>query len=785
MNRGGWKRAALAAGLALAAQGGALRNGFVWDDHVAIEANPFLRDAANVRVLLTPGFWLGRRAVQGGARPVFLASLLGDRALWGDAPRGWHATSLVLHAADAALVGALAAEFGAGAAAATAAALLFAVHPITTEAVEQIAFRADLLAALFVLLGLWSWLRGRRARSQTARALGAAGALAALALGALSKESALVLPILIASAEAFRRRGGRRLPVRPVLAASAAAGLLIGGYLAFRAPRSGYKALTGARTLFPAVRAKGVSLPSPPAWNAIYRSPRARAMTASSVLLDDLRLLAVPYPLIADRAPLVPASPRQPRAWAGFLLAVALAAAAWGLRRRSPAAGLGLCWTLAALLPVSGVVPLYNPIAERYLYMPAIGACLAAAALLELASASPAGRRGLLAALLLPALLISTRRSRDWRDDAALFRRAGAAGTSPRALYNRAYVRQSSGRLREAADDYRRALARDPRSVEAMVNLAAIEESFGRVRGAEELLRRAVAQNPASALPYHALGRLLLKSGGRAAEARRQLERALESAPDDPSILADLAAALAALGQDAQAASRLSAAAGALAVVLSSNPYDAQAAADLGVYDEKLGRLRDAYSWLSRAMVLRPASAGLRFDRAVVLERLGEWGKAADDLERAVGLDPSHAKAWQELGVVRQALNLPGPASDAYRKAVSLDATRFQSWTNLGGLLLREGRLDEAEEALRRARALAPDDPIVLTAVSALLLRRGDVGAACASLKGAFGRVNAKPYDAMIADAIRARLASCESLRAARAAAAGRGEPPSPQERNK
>ena len=86
MRRHAWAIAAVVAAV-LAAYSNAPRNGFVWDDHVYVESNPFVQQPSNVRVLLDPRYYTGAHEVLVGTRPVFLASLMADRAFWGGEPR--------------------------------------------------------------------------------------------------------------------------------------------------------------------------------------------------------------------------------------------------------------------------------------------------------------------------------------------------------------------------------------------------------------------------------------------------------------------------------------------------------------------------------------------------------------------------------------------------------------------------------------------------------------------------------------------------------------------------
>ncbi|MCA1632443.1 MAG: hypothetical protein LC802_01685 [Acidobacteria bacterium] len=189
-------------------------------------------------------------------RPVLISSFYFDTSLWGTRPAGFHLTSLALHALNAFLVFLLtrsllrawrptAAEeprrrrheyvaFLAG--------LIFLLHPSHTEAVTWVSGRADLLASLFFLLSLLSYVAHARGGQRVALAL----ALASFALALLSKESAVCLPPAVFVVAAYLGEGegwARRLkngfveavPFFVLLGVYTAAravvlGALVGGY---------------------------------------------------------------------------------------------------------------------------------------------------------------------------------------------------------------------------------------------------------------------------------------------------------------------------------------------------------------------------------------------------------------------------------------------------------------------------------------------------------------------------------------------------------------------------
>jgi hypothetical protein len=128
-------------------------------------------------------------------RPVVGLTFGADWALWGLHAPGYHLTNVLIHLANVALVFALALELIGELRTAWIAALLFGLHPIHEAVVPAIVRRQDSLAAMFVLASLVLYFRGARrpGRSRGCTAL----SLAAFALALLSKELAILVPLLV------------------------------------------------------------------------------------------------------------------------------------------------------------------------------------------------------------------------------------------------------------------------------------------------------------------------------------------------------------------------------------------------------------------------------------------------------------------------------------------------------------------------------------------------------------------------------------------------------------
>ncbi len=177
-------------------------------------------------------------------RPVPSLGHALDYALFGDHPWVAHLHSLLVYLGLVAAVSALYRRFTSFGVALLATAI-FAVDDAHALCVSWIANRADLIGALFLVLGLLRWLEFR------ARGRARDGALAALlfALAVLSKESSVVFPaVLLLHAVCFR---APRPPRVGIVVAFVAVALYVAWYAhAGHGPRSAYYAgASGLATL--------------------------------------------------------------------------------------------------------------------------------------------------------------------------------------------------------------------------------------------------------------------------------------------------------------------------------------------------------------------------------------------------------------------------------------------------------------------------------------------------------------------------------------------------------
>ncbi|MCI4388843.1 hypothetical protein PGIGA_G00090750 [Pangasianodon gigas] len=130
---------------------------FCYDDSRAIKTNPDLLPETPWTNILYSDFW-GTRLTHSGShksfRPLCTLSFRLNYALGGLEPRGYHLFNVGLHCCVTALFTALCGLLLAGGPWSLLAGLLFASHPVHTEAVAGLVGRADMGAALCFLLSL-------------------------------------------------------------------------------------------------------------------------------------------------------------------------------------------------------------------------------------------------------------------------------------------------------------------------------------------------------------------------------------------------------------------------------------------------------------------------------------------------------------------------------------------------------------------------------------------------------------------------------------------------------
>ena len=162
---------------------------FVFDDRGTIIDNTTIESLSSGAVFSAP------HETPAAGRPVVNISFAVNYAFGGRKVAGYHAVNIAIHLLCGLLVFAIARRAQPSLNAALAVGLIWAVHPLNTEAVDYITQRTESLMALFYLVTMYGAIRASEGgRSQR---MWEAAAIVACALGMASKESMVTAPLAV------------------------------------------------------------------------------------------------------------------------------------------------------------------------------------------------------------------------------------------------------------------------------------------------------------------------------------------------------------------------------------------------------------------------------------------------------------------------------------------------------------------------------------------------------------------------------------------------------------
>lgn len=639
----------LIAALVGLAYGNTLWNGFVWDDFDVIVGNPFIRRAANLPLLVRPDYFAQSREFS--YRPLVTLTYFFDYALWGDRPFGYHLQNLLWHTLAATGVWLTALRLVGDRRTAFWAAALFAVHPVASEAVNPPCFREDVMAGAFMLLGLLAHLRFR-ASSTRASGLWLSLALVAYFAGMLSKELAFILPVWLLLVDLRERETVSWQRFRPYLGYGIVATFYI--WLRF--------------IHFAGLQNHEIGYIGGNLWTSL--------LTTTRIVATYIRLLVLPLGLSAHYEFSPSRSLLDTDVFLSLLLIAFCLSWAWRRRRDHSVATWSVLAFFVALSPVANIVPISNPAAERYLYVPAIPFCLFAA--------SWGVRRGIPRSVLVAVLVLlvglTALRNRDWRSNEALWTKT--ARQHPESSAVRLHIgilHQQAGRFPEAIMEYHRVLTFFPDHSAAHVNLGVCHEALGDLDGALYHYRQALKGDEYYTRVYNNIGNVLGNQGrhedavaayreairrhpvfleprnnlvstllhaGRDAEALIEARGALRVDPDCPTAALHLGIALLGLGRKAEAMP-------VFGDLLERNVMVEYVYAARGAYYAEQGRMDEALLEYETLLTIQPGNPVAHLRLARLCEQAGDNVRARQHYERFLELVPPNT---QERETVREAL---------------------------------------------------------------------------------------------------------------------------------
>jgi Flp pilus assembly protein TadD/uncharacterized membrane protein len=539
-----------------------LQNQYVFDDLHLIAASSHLTGIENIPRLLLAG------KLSSYYRPLRTISYTLDYTLnkkfwhrfanqhWTDrglVPFGYHLSNIFYHIVTSMLVYLVIFKLSFSARAAFIGASLFVLHPVHTDSVTYLSGRRDILFTLFYLSGFYFFLCYRQAQQR--RFIITALLMYLLSLG--SKEMGVTLPGLFLAYDLVknfnRDQTGKNPGYGKALFSSFKQSIAKGCFL------YPFMFLGAVAYSYYKVFIKSASLQ-----DTYYGdSALTTFLTVARILVHYLKLLVYPIRLLADysfNAFPLSASLSEAPVLASLALLLLIGYLTLKLMDSHKTVAFGIVWFFITLLPVCHIIPHHELLAEHYLYLPSVGLCLVAALAGERFLTAGKNNVLLTACLLAVLVLFAFRiadRNRDWSDSLTLYEKTvQTAPQCARAHSNLGEAYASRGRIDEAIEACRQALAIKPRYAEARYNLGFACYKKGRLDEAIEEYKEAIAVEPDYPMALNNLGSACLEKGDPHTAVFYYM-KALEFKSVRPEVLVGLGTAFSKMGMIDRAIARV------------------------------------------------------------------------------------------------------------------------------------------------------------------------------------------------------------------------------------
>ncbi len=479
-------------------------NGFVYDDTNVVEQNPRIKNWVNVKHIFNKNYFKivgkGKQLAFGEAsyRPVATLTYFIDASLWDCSPSGCHFSNFLIHSVNVILFYLLVLFLLNSKTTAFFSASVFAVHPITSESVNAISFREDLLVALFCLMGLLC-LKRRGMKSLVFDLLHTIFYLFAV----FSKELAIVYPVLLGLVFYVKKISFRENKRIFFLLVSASLFYLVMRFFVFVNPLN-----------TPVVYPGGSLITS------VY--------TMSTVFFGYIKKMLLPINLLADYDIPHKSSFFDPVVFGSLVsLFVLLFVSVWFFIKKRSIYSFGFLFFFIFLIPVSNMIKIVNIVAERYLYFPSMGiALLFGVFFTEVLKFNKKIFISLFVVIILCFSSITLMRNTDWKDSVSLWKTTlKVEPDSVRALSNLATHYFENEEYRLAIKYYLKCLFQR-NSAQDRYNLANAYKAIGDFQMAEQEYKNAIKIDPTHSEIHNNLALLLIKLN-RFDQAETELKKVL------------------------------------------------------------------------------------------------------------------------------------------------------------------------------------------------------------------------------------------------------------------
>ncbi|PVD28691.1 hypothetical protein C0Q70_11285 [Pomacea canaliculata] len=658
----------------------ALDCGFVFDDMSAIVENQDLRPKTPITDLFWNDFWgtpMHKEKSHKSYRPLCVLTFRFNYMLSELEPMTYHLVNVVLHAIVCILFMKVCNMF-VKESTSFLAAMLFAVHPVHTEAVTGVVGRAECLSSIFFLAAFLMYSKCTGYRSPIAwRPLIMTVILVTVAV--ICKEQGITVIGVCCVYEVFVAQRATMSELLWMLTSVIQGKPKLAGWLQTSIMRAGFLVFSTLFLLFARIKVMGAQLPvftkfDNPA--SVSPSP-ARQLTLNYLLPVNAWLLLNPSGLCCDwtmgTIPIITSlvDMRNLATLAFYLVLGSFTVyALFEQTRRSRAIIMSLSFLVLPFIPASNLFfPVGFVVAERILYTPSLGFCLLVALGFHIIIENRKCLRGLMYLLMTLLLLCHSAktfvRNYDWMSEYSLFRSALKVNQDNAKLWNNVgHALEKVEKYQEALDYFEKAASVQPDDIGAHINVG---RTYNNLNLSRSYTAR-VAPNHLNA--YLNLANLVSKDPHRLEEARNLLQQAISMRTDF-----------------------------------------IEAYINLGDIFVKLGRIADAQHTYEDAIRVEPRNADLHFNLGVVHLEQKHMAEARQAFENALKIDPDHVQSLYNSAILMQEGGNPKDREEAVRRLHKLeqgDPRDPKIFFNSAMLAMDEKNFMAAEINFKKAVQLDP-----------------------------------------------------------------------------
>lgn len=713
----------------------ALDCGFVFDDMSAIVENKDLRPRTPVANLFWNDFWgtpMKMEKSHKSYRPLCVLTFRMNYAISELEPMSYHLVNVVLHAIVCLLFMKVCNMF-LKELTSFLAALLFAVHPIHTEAVTGVVGRAEALSSIFFLAALitYSKCTSYHGKIQWPPLI---GTVVMVTIAMLCKEQGITVIGVCCVYEVFIAQRASFQELLSILLSFVRGKPHIPPWLKNSIVRAIFLVGTTVFLLMARIKVMGAQLPVFTRYDnpASMENAPARQLTYNYLLPINAWLLLFPSGLCCDwtmgTIPVI-SSVLDPRnlITIGFyaVLGKFIHFMLQQQDKRNRVIIMSLSLMILPFVPASNLFfPVGFVVAERILYTPSMGFSMLVALGFQILLDNKQNLKpllwGMLSLLLLTHSVKTFVRNGDWESEYSIFRSALKVNTKNAKLFNNVgHALEKYEKYAEALEYFEKAVSVQHDDIGAHINVGRTYNNLNMSKEAEAAYRRALSYFPqvqpgksyqARIAPNHLnvylnLASLVSKDPSRLMEADKYLKTAVSMRPDYVQGYINRGDILVKQGQKEEALK-------VYKTALQYKPDNADVLYNIGVVLLELGRPEEARKSFEAALNSEPDHSQSLYNSAIMIQESGEqkmWPEGIRRLKKLIKREPEDAKYYFTLGMLHMDMQDYKEAEKDFKNCIKFDPLFRSALFNLA--LMLNNNLNRPMDALPYLETLIQNYP--------------------------------------------------------------------------